>query len=296
VVLNKRSDGKRTEVRLTVEDAETLSRVDAGELVEFSPAYDVEYDPTPGVTPEGERYDGTQTKRVYNHIAMLGRNEARGGREMALRLDSAAAICDAPADASVAQNVITPHTPKAMSVRFDGKEYDSEAQALGAANAALDKARADEKAAKVESEKDKARADEKDEELKRASDPKRIQALVDARVRLDSAARTVCGAAYDPAGKSERQVMLDVIRADVKDFKDEDANGKPRTEEYLRARFDGVCDRGVRADGVSNIPAAIAEARADAAVDEADFPDADAAQAKLRADMSGAWKPKAVSN
>lgn len=289
-----RQDGKLLVVDTAVQDADTIKRVDAGELVETSAGYELDYDPTPGVTPDGEHYDGVQRNRVYNHVAALAAGQGRAGGSVGLRFDGAepATCLDACYDTEVKGNRSDEHPEKpSMKFRFDGKDYDSAEAALAVAGEALTASRAAETAATARADREAARADGKEAELKAAKDPAKIQALVKARVSLDSNARAVLGADYDPDGKSEREIMVDVIRADAAEFKDE---GK--SPEYLTARYDSVVDRGVRADGVEGTAAAIRKARKDSErTDSADedtdgIPDVDEAAERSRKDARDAWK------
>ena len=45
---------------LAIQEHDAITRVDRGELVELSAGYRLMIDPTPGVTPAGERYDAVQ--------------------------------------------------------------------------------------------------------------------------------------------------------------------------------------------------------------------------------------------
>ena len=72
---------------IVVNDAATIDRIQKGELRELSCGYEVDYDPTPGTTPAGERYDGVQRNIRGNHLALLPVGKARGGRDCLIRLD-----------------------------------------------------------------------------------------------------------------------------------------------------------------------------------------------------------------
>jgi len=50
--------------------ADAIKRVESKELKELSCGYLTEIDWTPGITPEGEKYDSKQTKRIYNHLSL----------------------------------------------------------------------------------------------------------------------------------------------------------------------------------------------------------------------------------
>lgn len=75
---------------VTVNDAEACQRIDAGERREVSCGYTCEVDPTPGVTPAGERYDAVQRSIRYNHVGIGPAGWGRAGSDVALRLDGAA--------------------------------------------------------------------------------------------------------------------------------------------------------------------------------------------------------------
>jgi hypothetical protein len=75
---------------VTLTDRDVIDAVKRGDAREVSVGYRVEFDPTPGVTPDGHRYDGIQRQISGNHLAVT--KEARGGREIRLHMDSAEAI------------------------------------------------------------------------------------------------------------------------------------------------------------------------------------------------------------
>ncbi len=72
---------------VTVTDSEAIEEVKSGRAVELSNGYRCEYDPTPGVAPDGTRYDGVQRNISGNHHAITRR--ARAGSEVCLHFDSA---------------------------------------------------------------------------------------------------------------------------------------------------------------------------------------------------------------
>lgn len=73
-------------VKLRVEDAETIARIEAGEKIGLSPGYDVVLDESPGEDPEHGPFDAKQVERKVNHVAVTG--AARGGEQTSLKLDS----------------------------------------------------------------------------------------------------------------------------------------------------------------------------------------------------------------
>lgn len=129
---------------LVIQDATEIARVESGARPEVSVGYDVTYIPGPGVSPEGEAYDGLQTNIRPNHVALVPRG--RAGREVGLRLD--------------ADDNETGHTAEkdTMKILIDGKEYvDGSPEAIAAA--ADSKRRADAADAEIKAfRKEKSKA------------------------------------------------------------------------------------------------------------------------------------------
>lgn len=67
-------------------DREAIEAVKRGDATELSIGYRLEYDATPGVAPDGTRYDGVQRAISGNHIAITGKG--RAGSEVRLHFDS----------------------------------------------------------------------------------------------------------------------------------------------------------------------------------------------------------------
>ena len=119
------SDGF-VEVALVITDQDAIDAVQRGDAQEVSAGYRVDYDPTPGVTPNGESYDGIQRNIKGNHIALVARG--RAGREARLLLDS----CDrndAVADIEPPSN--SPVISMAR-ITLDGLDIELPADAAGA--------------------------------------------------------------------------------------------------------------------------------------------------------------------
>ena len=79
------SDGF-VEVALVITDQEAIDSIERGDTQEVSAGYRVDYDPTPGVTPTGESYDGIQRNIRVNHLAIV--SKGRAGKNARLLLDS----------------------------------------------------------------------------------------------------------------------------------------------------------------------------------------------------------------
>lgn len=119
------SDGF-VQVAVVITDEEAISAIERGDAQEVSAGYRVDYDPTPGVTPDGQSYDGVQRNILANHIAVVPRG--RGGREVRLLLDS----CDrndAVAELEPPSN--SPIIPMA-TIQIDGMGLELPADVAGA--------------------------------------------------------------------------------------------------------------------------------------------------------------------
>jgi len=87
---------------VTLTDREAINAVKRGDATELSNGYRCEYDPTPGVAPDGTRYDGVQRNISGNHHAVT--RKARAGSEVRLHFDSADA--DDPPTVAVSTDLI----------------------------------------------------------------------------------------------------------------------------------------------------------------------------------------------
>lgn len=124
-------------VSLLVKSPEAVAMVrDAAERgipIELSPGYEVDVVDAPGETEFG-RHDAIQQQRVYNHIALLGPGEARGGPQMRLQLDGP--VC-APAGcrvqlARVLRTDARTETPMKITVSHkDGRTVTLDGAAFG---------------------------------------------------------------------------------------------------------------------------------------------------------------------
>ena len=80
-------DGQHVAARVTVQDADAIAAVQAGERRELSCGYTCDLDETPG-THNGEHYDAVQRNIRYNHVGIGPKNWGRAGNSVALRLDA----------------------------------------------------------------------------------------------------------------------------------------------------------------------------------------------------------------
>lgn len=117
------------EVALLITDQEAIEKIKRKDAQEVSAGYKVDYDPTPGYTPEGEEYAGVQRNIRVNHIAIVPRG--RAGPEVRLlmdRMDSADAVAFDPE----ALQPCSTASPVMATVKLDGLEIDLPAEAATA--------------------------------------------------------------------------------------------------------------------------------------------------------------------
>tara|TARA_B100000405_G_C16717881_1_gene421551 strand:+ start:7187 stop:8431 length:1245 start_codon:yes stop_codon:yes gene_type:complete len=120
------SDGF-VEVALLITDQKAIDAIKRGDAQEVSAGYRVDYDPTPGVTPEGVSYDGVQRNIRVNHIAVVPKG--RAGRDVRLLLDS----CDRnDAVAEVEPPSNSPAISMATRITLDGLDIELPADAASA--------------------------------------------------------------------------------------------------------------------------------------------------------------------
>jgi hypothetical protein len=264
------------ESTLTVTDKETIDDIMRGNVREVSCGYKVDYSPEPGITSDGQHYDGIQRNIRGNHVAIV--NRARGGAQVRLMLDSA--------DAAV-NDLITHSQGAVMSanIAFDGVSFEADPALAAAISAERDDAKgsyaemkrqyedAMAEASKMKEEMDamekemkgkcdsaEGRADALSEEnaaLKsdlEAAKQVNVDSIVEERIALIDKARPSLDSAFDFTGKSVREIMEASIKA-VRS----DADLSDRSDDYVTAMFDTLAEAGARDDsGTSELRKAVA--------------------------------------
>lgn len=172
---------------LLVQSAGLLAGVKRGDRVEASCGYAALWDPTPGVTPTGERYDGVQRNIRYNHVGLGPKGWGRQGPTVSiLRADSGACI---PSD----RDTKKPEGGTMTKHRVDGVDYEAGSEShIQAVDRAL--AAAVKKA--TEAETALATATKRADAAEAAIKPEAIAKRVAFRADLLSKARTSLGAEY----------------------------------------------------------------------------------------------------
>lgn len=248
------------ESTVTVTDKETIDEIMRGQIREVSCGYKVDYIDEPGVTPDGQHYDGYQKNIRGNHVAIVKR--ARGGPQVRLMLDSADAavteLFNSQIGAIMSANIV-----------FDGVSFEADSALAGAITAEREDAKAsyadmkrkyDEmasKASQMQEEMDamqkemkgmcdaaEGRADALAEEVAsikldlKAAEQVNVDSLVEQRIALIDKARISLDSTFDFSGKSAREIMeasIKAVRAD--------ADVSERSDDYVQAMFDTLADR-----------------------------------------------------
>lgn len=283
-----RQDGHLVVTSIVIEDADAISAVETGAMRQLSCGYYCDTDETPGVAPDGSRYDAVQRNIRVNHVAL--EPMGRAGPEVRVRLDATDAVQvdeDPPP---------TPKQEKKMAtkkIRIDGVEAELEdtvAQLVEKQQAQLDAARDSATKAKAEADQAKARADAADAArakaeatLKEATDPAKLQAAARARADLEQKAAKV-----GPKAKFDGLDDMAVKRAALADA---GVKVEGKSDAYVEARFDLALEETEKKNPAATARAAgTPEAKADA--DDV----IETARAKQRKDSAEAWKQPLASN
>lgn len=170
-----KASGRFVDSRVRVQRGDALKKVESKELVELSCGYVCDMDPTPGVTPQGEKYDAVQRNIRYNHVALLPRGGGRAGEDVKLRMDG------------------TDITGSAYAIDMELADALKEIEKLQGQLAAAT-----------------ARADAADAAAKQATELD-IDALVQDRLNLVQDAQVVLGTDYDASGKKRSEVLGETV-------------------------------------------------------------------------------------
>lgn len=256
--VGKAADGVHTKASIWVLDGLAQQQIIDGRLVELSIGYYAELDETPGINSRGERYDARQVNIRGNHLALLETNQARGGRDCRLRLDSegnaryendeAPPIADTTMMRSKPNRVLSSsHSRKRdqkmtvkLKVRADGYDHEVEAES-DSLIVALEKERAKKKEIidsmtneldrlKAKLDTELAKTAELEEKLRVATDPDAITKAVEERTQLKKDAFVIAGKDIECSGDSLaiKRATLNAIGVKLDD----------KSDAYIEACFD----------------------------------------------------------
>jgi hypothetical protein len=230
-------DGNRMRASILVTDAATVADMEKGKL-EISNGYFCELDETPGMSPDGERYDAVQRVIRGNHVALVA--EGRAGPDVRARFDASDATMvlfkDMPTITRSAESKTGEQ--RTMKLKVDGIEVE----VADATAQLIEKERSTSAAAFAETKKAAdqatARADAAETELKNMkaaldAAPEKLKAEMQARTKLEQLAKTVCGAETKTDGVDDKTLRQMVAATQAGDVKLED-----KSDAYIDALID----------------------------------------------------------
>lgn len=297
-----RRDGNHVAATIVVNDASVIDKMERGEKVELSCGYECDLIATPGISPDGARYDAIQQNIRGNHVALV--SVGRAGPTARVRMDSAnvaemvqtmtedemkAALEAATARADALQAKLDAMPPFAKKGEPDpDEEMESEDEKEKPAFLKKKMAKADARIAGLEAELVEAKNAARDQALRAdAAEKHRLDAVSNAmsvaraRLQLEARASSILGDAFK-ADASDRDLMT----ACVKKVDGDDVSAEA-SDEFVRGLFAGAAKRH---DAGSN---ALAVARVKIAPEfksDASAPDEAAAYRRMVEDSMNAWK------
>ena len=253
-----RQDGKNLIADIVIHNP---AAVNAGNK-DLSVGYKLDLDETPGISPDGERYDAVQRNIRPNHLAIVKKGRAGVAR---LNMDGDAVFNDKDVTMS--------------KMRLDnGIEYDAAPEVIQAYNK-LKQDAADSEAAKA---KEQARADAAEADLKKLQSelPQMKQdalATARSRVELEAVANThQVEFNADSADRAIKEGVIKAIRGDSMNF-----DGK--SDDYVQAAYDFALQSHAEVQKAD----AVAKQRQDMADKGQPEVSAEAARAKYINSMNG---------
>lgn len=245
-------------------------------VTELSFGYTADLFMTPGVTPDGQKYDAIQRNIRGNHIAVVDRG--RAGPEARLRVDARTQIFDGTTNPGGAGPQENNGEENMATVKTDEDRNDE-----------LVELKAEKKALAKELDSLRAKCDAQGEELKKQIEdakhaPAKIREEIKARMELEAAATGVLGAIK--ADASNRELKVSVVAHVRPTFK---ADG--RSDEYIDSAYDlaiEVLAEKKKADAAAT--GSLSEARGVAIVGQVQLNDADTAREAMISENRNAWK------
>lgn len=305
-----RRDGNHLSARIVINDAATIRQMEAGKR-DVSCGYACDLDETPGVSPEGERYDAVQTNIRGNHLAIVSSGRA-GSARVRMDADDAYQVPTTSGSGRSSEVIV----PRADSKESHVDELQKALAALAeqtkradAEKARADKAIEDHKALELKlvaaesdrateakrADAEKARADDAVKARKDADDA--YDARVNARVELVGAAVAALG--RNDSGEvlsADGKTTLDLAKMTDREIRcavvlklDGNTIDVKRSDDAVAYAFDLAIDRAKKAgDALGAVRQNIVAGRADASAHGGDA-EARAREAS-KARLVSAWK------
>lgn len=241
-VRDVRVDGRFLAGTSVVQEGASVTGIRAKSKRDLSCGYTCDLIHESGVY-NGEKYDARQTNIAYNHVALLGPGKGRAGSEVRLRVDGneeplrTDETGSAPAGEPAKGFGMDPKEIAQImaDVKAEKARADAAEKALSDARQkeADQKARADKAEGERDAEKAKREALEGDLKKERES----FGARVDARIAVVKAASVFLPKDYAFAGKSNREIQVDALKAQSPKF-----DAADKSDDYVQARFDAMGD------------------------------------------------------
>ena len=229
------SDGF-VEVALLITDKGAIERIQRGDAQEVSAGYRVDFDPTPGVTPQGESYDGVQRNIRVNHIAIVPKG--RAGRDVRLILDScnrndAIAWTETPSNSPVISMA---------RITLDGLDLELPAETAGAVQSFVKEA----ERAKVDLQ---SKLDSQEEQIEAVvtENEETLGRLDAALERIEELEKQIADSAEAAEKRDDAAEINEAVNARLATL---DKFAPILPEEY---KFDGEDDRGIMALAYENV-------------------------------------------
>lgn len=230
-----------------------VAAVNAGNK-ELSVGYELDLDETPGITPNGERYDAVQRNIVPNHLAIVSRGRA-GNARLNMDGDEEAVINDGDVGMT--------------KLRLDnGIEYDAAPEVIQAYN----KLKQDQAETVAAKDKAEARADSAEADLKKLQaeqDKFKQDALTVARGRLELEAVAKAHNVEFKQDSADREIKIGVIKA----IRGDSLSMDGKSDDYVAAAFDmaiAAHEEAAKAKAVAGQRQDMAEGKAEAGISAAE--------------------------
>lgn len=226
IISEGRQDGDNVRGDIVIHDPKAL-----GNYRELSVGYRLDYEPGPGVAPNGERYDGIQRNIMVNHLSVVP--SARAGREARLNLDGD----EIYEDESEVKNTMA-------KVRLDGIEYEAAPEVINALDKANIRADAAETNAKtLQTNLDTVTAERDGLKAKVYAFPTELEKVrKDAADNLNTAVKSrvelLQTAADFRVDKADEMADKDIKVAVIKAVRGDDFDAADKSDDYINAAFD----------------------------------------------------------
>lgn len=223
-----KQDGEYVAAPLTVFDAATVAKMDAGK-VELSCGYFADVIVESGVTPQGEKYDAIQRNIRGNHVALVDRG--RAGPNVRVRMDSTSAVMDSLSPQFILDDPESQQKMDELKEKL-AEAYAQLAQLQAKADAAQKELDNSQKvAAEAQAKADSLQAELDAEKKARKDDAEAAKAEVKARIALELEAEQVLkgDSVTDLSDREIREKVAQKLGVEI---------GEGKTDAYVAAAYD----------------------------------------------------------